>query len=187
LAALLPALARLLGLLARLLAALLAALLTTALARLLRLLARPLGRVLVRIVHGERSLNSTLVRTGNARYPGNVPAGAVVRCRATSEPDHFCGWEPSLRQEWGLGLNGFSNGEYQSPHRSQPATMSPSAMMAKIKPIVRTPCSRPFRPAPLYIVARPRTSGKGTSAERDRLDGRRLLPSIAMVLPASGA
>jgi len=45
----------------------------------------------------------------------------------TSAADHFC--LPSSWQERGLGLNGFSNGEYQSPQRSQPATTAPMARM----------------------------------------------------------
>jgi len=35
-------------------------------------------------------------------------------------------------------LNGFSNGEYQSPQRSQPASSNPSAKTAKMSPVVRT-------------------------------------------------
>jgi hypothetical protein len=55
-----------------------------------------------------------------------------------------CGWPAPSRQTWEPGLNGFSNGEYQSPQRSQPARSSPSASTAKTSPVIRNDRSRPI-------------------------------------------
>src|ERR1043166_8527979 len=50
-----------------------------------------------------------------------------------------CGWPAPSRHELGAGLNGFSNGEYQSPQRSQPPTSRPSASTAKMSVVRMTP------------------------------------------------
>ena len=56
----------------------------------------------------------------------------------------------ALRHEFGLDLNGFSKGEYQSPQRSHPDNSSPS----KISPIVSALTRILVPMAGLYRISR---------------------------------